>query len=303
MFSLRRLVWFVFPVTILLLTAVIVLGAWQYTVSGKYAAIINENEKAIFHFATIRESLTEALISENDLKLTRLIPDMEELHSSFTRMQENPYVPAELKLSLIDNIDIAGVVIKMRELGTLGDNGGPKKHIHNEMRSIGTHLLKYDRVLVTQARSRINNLQLIIIGSLGIVVSIVSLSLILLYRSSIIPMLFLTEQLQSHDGPYQDLQLPGPTSLETLELVDAIRNRTQQAKDYGMFHGDKINPDHYSFLADIINESTNQLNGLINYTQLLVDTENQIYNSQQKELLNKILETGTEITKSWKKIQ
>ncbi|MFT5697538.1 MAG: hypothetical protein ACI8ZB_000386 [Desulforhopalus sp.] len=303
MFSLRKLVWIVFPVTILLLGAVIVLGAWQYTVSGKYGAIINENERALFHFATIRESLTEALITENDLQLTSLLPDMEELHSSFTRMQENPYVPAELKLSLIDNIDIGGVVIRMREIDSQGDNEAQKKTIQKEMRSIGTHLLKYDRVLATLARSRTSSLQLIIIGSLGIVVSIMSLSLILLYRSSIIPMLFLTEQLQRHEGPYEDLQLPGPTSIEILELVEAVRNRTHQENDYGMFLGDKINPDHYSLLAEIINESTNQLNGLINYTQLLVDTENQIYSAQQHELLDKILKTGTEIARSWKKLQ
>lgn len=303
MFSLRRLVWFVFPVTVLLLGAVIILGTKQYIVSGRYAAIISETERAIFHFSTVRESVTETLITKDGPGLITLIPDMEKLNSTFVRMQENPHVPNELKLNLIDKSDIAGIVIKMRAIGSGASGKGQKQDIQEGMRTIGTHLLKYDRVLATQARSRISSLQLIIIGSLGIVVSILSFALILLYRSSITPMLYLTEQLQKHDGPYEDIQQAGPNCLETVELVEAVQHRTQTTCHYGVFHGEKIDPDHYSLLAEIINESTNQLNGLINYTQLLADTEEQTYSRQQKELLGKILEIGTGIARSWQKLQ
>lgn len=303
MFSLRKLFWFVFPVTILLLGSIVLLGARQYAVSGKYSTIINENEKAIFHFATVREAVTEALIIEDTLKLINLIPVMEEFHSIFVNMQENPYVPAELKLSLIDKIDITGVIIELRKIGSGQSDGIQKNMVQEEMRNIATHLLKYDRILAAHARSRTHSLQLIIIGSMGIVISMVSFSLILLYRNSIIPMLNLTEQLENDNGSHNTFQLTGHPSLEATELAKAIQRRVEKAIAPGLLHGEAFTSDHHPILAKTINESTNQLNGLINYTQLLADTEPQDYSSEQKNLLDKILETGVAISRSWQKLQ
>lgn len=304
MLSLRRLVQVVFPVTLLMLGAVIVLGARQYAVSRKYSAIINENEQALFRFATVRESVTEALITKDNQKLITLIPVIEKLHSTFTRMQESPHVPAELKLSLIDKTDLAKIVINLRKIDSGDDSAAPlRRQVQEEMRNIATHLLKYDRILVTHARSRIHGLQLIILGSMGIVITILSFSLILLYRNSIIPLLSLTEQFQqSHITP-DDIQFTAGTSRELIELVDALQLRSSKAKDQGLFQTKELDHAHYALLGEVVNESVNHLNGIINYTQLLADTDETHYSREQKELLDKILETGAEIAQLWKKIQ
>ncbi|BHH84847.1 hypothetical protein [Desulforhopalus sp. 52FAK] len=299
MFSLRKLFWLVFPTTMLLLGMVIILGARQYALSGKYTDIITENEKALFHFITIREDITEALITKDSQKLLNLIPDMEKLNATFSRMQETPYVPAELKLDLLNKIDLPGIVIQIRTLATEDGGGSLKQNIQQEMRNIGTYLVQYDRILATQTRSRIHNLQLIIIGSMGIILSILSFSLILLYRNSILPVLNITKQLQQESVSDTDLQPANNASLETLELVEAIHSQIRAKQTLNSIR-DEEESAQYSILIDQINGSTNQLNGLINYAQLLADTDEHLYSAQQKKLLDKIIETSSEIERSWK---
>ncbi len=299
MLSLRKLFWLVFPTTVLLLGMIIILGTRQYVLSGKYTDIITRNEKALFHFITIREAVTEALITTDHKKLVNLVPDMEQLNASFSGMQETPYVPAELKLTLLDKIDLPGIVIQLRKLAA-GDGGDiERKNVQDEMRNIGTYLVQYDRILATQARSRIHNLQLIIIGSMGIVVSILSFSLILLYRNSILPVLNITKQLQESSGEATNIRPEDNPSLEIFELIEAIHTQIE-VKQTLSSAGDDQESAQYSLLVEHINGSTNQLNGLINYAQLLADTDEHLYSAQQKELLDKIIEASTEIERSWK---
>lgn len=301
MYSLRKVVWLVFLVTAMLLAIIILLGARQYLVSGRYSAVIDENEKTLFQFATIRESVTEALIDRDVQKLETAIPQLEKLNSTLLRLQENPLVPAEFKLALVNKIDIAGIVISIRRMvgSSNFDKEGTK--VQEDMRFIADHLLKYDRIIVSQARSRMLNLQLVIIGSMGFFISIVSFSLILLYRNSIQPLLHLTSQLEQQRLELEDIEPVPGASREVTALTEAIRslgNKIQnEEKDT------TVGDASYGLLAETVNETTNQLNGIINYAQILADSEEGQLTADQKELLVKIMETGTTMARSWKKIQ
>ncbi len=167
------------------------------------------------------------------------------------------------------------------------------------MRNIGTYLVQYDRILATQARSRIHNLQLIIIGSMGIIITILSFSLILLYRNSILPVLGITKQLQQSSEEELTIHEETNASAETVELVDAIQDHLSMRQKLSP-GADEEESAQYSLLVEHVNGSTNQLNGLINYAQLLADTDEHLYSPEQKELLKKIIETSTAIEKSWK---
>lgn len=301
MFSLRKLFWLVFPATVVLLGIVIILGARQYSLSGTYDAIIGENERALFNFTTVREAVTGALIASDHASLTGLIPAIEELNSTFSKMQETPSIPAELKINFLGRIDLPAMVINMRSLAS-GDGGNREKlKIQEEMRNIGKYLAQYERILATHTRSRIHNLQLIIIGSMGIIISILSFALILLYRSSILPIVTVTNQLQQESLEPVLFEQDGNHSRETMELIEAIETQLRAGKmDAAKASDEEL--AQYSLFVEHINNSTNQLNGLINYVQLLVDTDEQLYSAEQRELLEKVLSTSREIEKSWQQI-
>jgi len=58
-----------------------------------------------------------------------------------------------------------------------------------------------------------------------------------------------------------------------------------------------------TMLAETVNETTNQLNGIINYAQLLTDmAEDEASSPEKREMLRKIIEGGTRIAGIWRKV-
>lgn len=256
MYSLRKVVWLVFLVTTGLLAIIILQGGRQYMVAGQYSAVIDENERLLFQFSTIRESVTEALIDRDTQKLAQAIPELEKFNSTLLRLQENPLVPAEFKLALVNKIDIAGVVISTRRMAGSGSFEPEGGAVQESMRFMADHLLKYDRIIVGQARARMVNLQLVIIGSMGLFISIVSFSLILLYRNSIQPLFHLTRQLQQEEVKLEDIQPNASASREIVTLTEAIQTVGIRGRGLAKEQQAASQAD-YALLAETVNETTN----------------------------------------------
>ena len=59
-----------------------------------------------------------------------------------------------------------------------------------------------------------------------------------------------------------------------------------------------------ALLAETVNETTNRLNGIINYAQLLYDSsDQQQLTDEQVEMLQKIIDSGVQIADEWQKIK
>jgi hypothetical protein len=302
MYSLKKLIWLAFIVVAGLLICITLLGVYQYQMTRQYNRVINQNERVLFHFMTIRESLTEALIASDWQGLDRIVPDLEKFNSELSRLRDNRLVSAELKLALVDKIDLAGVVILLRQVASGENKSGKNKKLQEQMRSIADYLIQYDRIIVGQARAGIVNFQKIVIGALGLIISLASFSLILLYRNTVSPLLQLSQQIQSSTIISDGISLGQPMSKEIADLADAIHQLTLQANSG--FQGSQSNMNEIEMiLAETINETTNQLNGVINYAQLLYDSgDSSGISEEQSEMLQKIIDSGVSIAKEWQKL-
>ncbi|MGB3211781.1 MAG: hypothetical protein WBB19_13840 [Desulforhopalus sp.] len=302
MYSLKRLVWLAFFVVSVLLAGIILLGGYQYRLAGNYSRVIKQNESALFHFLTIRETITETLIAGNWVQLERVIGDIEKLNSELARLKENKLVSAELKLALVDKIDLTGLAILLRQVITDPDKIKRSRQLQEQLRSISDYLLQYDRIIVGQARERIVNFQMVVIGALGLIISLASFSLILLYRNTVSPLLQMSRQMQSDTFEVNGLSLEQPVAKEVADLADAIG---QLALRSGGGAGMESNGrDVNALLAEKVNETTNRLNGIINYAQLLSDSADQLPLTEEHiVMLQKIIDSGAYIAKEWQKIK
>ena len=289
--SLRSLVRLVFVVAAFLLAVTILLGVRQYSESVHYSTLIEGNERLLFRFATLRESVTEALIADDYTRLAAVIPDLEQLNAELTQIQNSPRVPAEFKLVLADRLDIAGIVIRMRQPG---ENGQGRAEIQQELRRIADQLLKYDRIIVGQARSSMLDLQLLIIGFMGIAITTMSFSLILLYHKAIKPVLIIADRLR--EGEAGAIVCPPGTSREIVSFSEMVRQLCLKVSEV---KGNDVDPLQQRQLAEVVNETTNQLNGIINYAQLLADSSSMARGSEEEHLLHKIMEAGNDMARSW----
>ena len=302
MHSLKKLVWLAFLVVSVLLAGIILLGAYQYRLSGAYNKVINQNESALFRFMTIRETITEILISGKWEQLERVTGDVEKLNSEIARLKENKLVSAELKLALVDKIDLTGLAILLRQVISDPDKVRRSRQLQDQLRSISDYLIQYDRIIVGQARERIVNFQMVVIGALGLIISLASFSLILLYRNTVSPLLQLSRQMQSNTFGANGITLKQPVAKEIADLATAIERLALQSKSRP---GPEPNGrDVKALLAETVNETTNSLNGIINYAQLLYDSSDQLQlTAEQMMMLQKIIDSGVHIAHEWQKIK
>ncbi len=302
MYSLKRLVWSSFLVVAVLLAGIIVLGGYQYRLAGAYSQVIDQNESTLFHFMTIRETITETLISRNWELLERIVGDVDKLNTELSRLKENKLVSAELKLALVDKIDLTGLAILMRQVINDPDKIKLSKQLQEQLRSISDYLLQYDRIIVGQARERIVNFQRVVIGALGLIISLASFSLILLYRNTVSPLLQLSRRLQSENFEIDDLSLEQPVVKEVADLAAAIEQLALRSSDRSSQESE--GRDVQALLAETVNETTNRLNGIINYAQLLYDSADQLQlTEEQLTMLQKIIDSGGHIAHEWQKIK
>jgi hypothetical protein len=302
MYSLRKLVWLAFLVVSVLLAGIILLGGYQYRLAGRYNTVISQNEGALFHFMTIRETITDTLISGNWEQLERVIGDIEKLNSELSRLKENKLVSAELKLALVDKIDLTGLAILLRRVISDPEKETRSKELQERLRAISDYLIHYDRIIVSQARERIVNFQMVVIGALGLIISLASLSLILLYRNTVSPLLLLSRQVQSEAFLEDGIVLNQPVAREVADLAEAIGQLALRSSIDGV-KIEQNGTEVKALLAETVNETTNRLNGIINYAQLLSDSADQLGMAEdQKEMLQKIIDSGVNIAREWQKI-
>lgn len=302
MYSLQKLVWTALLITAVFLAIIMLFGVRQYVLSGQYGSLISENEEALFRFATIRESLTEIVIEDDFSRVERLVPEIEKLNASFSMIQENPLIPNEFKLSFADRVDLTGMVVRIRRMAHKESSVEERRELYADLRAIADHLLKYDRLIVGEARSRMLNLQMVIIGSMGIMISLASFFLILVYRNNVLPLSHLSTQLGNRDVRAEDITGGPSGSQELVELTGAVRSLLGE-KEEAARQGEKRGVEReYAVIAEKINETTNHLNGIINYAQILADTESGGLTGHDLDMVEKIIVSGNEIAQSWHEI-
>ncbi len=302
--SIRVLLYSSFVIIGLSLLLVIVLGVRQYRINAQYSEISSLSERTLFGFSTIRDQVTESLVSASYAELKGIIPDIEQLNSQITRLYDYPLIPAQYKLAMADTIDLSGLVIGLRKLDSGGSSTDAGLEILQEMRRIGENLIKVDRIITGHIRDSVISFQLSVIGTMGILISCASFILIGLYFRGVKPLLELSRQIEvrrAGDVVAASLSCSPEAGVEIVGLVEAVNEMVaaRPADAPGTFQAGDPRADQ---LSRTINETTNNLNAVINYAELLLEAGPDELTAEQREMLNRIVESGGRIGDSWQSI-
>ncbi len=299
--SLKKTGYLAFVAVAILLIVVLLLGIRQYQLTGQYTTIIRQSEESIFQFSTIRERITESLITHDWDKAAAAAQDFKVLNATLVRLQESDLIPSEYKLDMAKQIDLSGLAITSRNITSTEDKIAHSLKLQNQMRTLAEYLLQFDRIIVSQMRAKVVHFQTIMIGSLGIIICIISFTLILLYQKALIPLLHLADQVSAEDIRAQDFSSSGGACAEIEKVTQTLAELSRhQAPDPGKGQSPiKSDPQ----MAAIINEGTNLSNGIINYAQLLTDSfEEPGEGTEEKVILGKIISAGERIAAILKKL-
>ena len=284
-----------------LLVFVIILSVRQYQHTERYNSIITQSEQMIFQFSTIREQITTSLIAQEWQKTVSAANQLKELNSTLARLQESPLIPGEYRLDMAKQVDLAGLVISAKAILTSSDKVNHSLLLQTRMRKLAEYLIQFDRIIVSQMRAKVVQFQTVMIGALGMVICLISFSLILLYKKSMLPLLRLSEQTEDPDILSTGFRYDSDAWAEVARFIDLV-NELFRKIDNPPEVSDQ-SPPHNEQLAAIINESTNLANGIINYAQLLADTCHEMdIGSEESKMLEKIMDAADRIAQLNKEI-
>ena len=288
MVSLRKILFSVFCGVAALLTLVVILGLIQYRFTHEYDTVIYQGEKILFRFDTLREHLTRSLLSGSSRDMEEAAAKVEALNVDLNRMLENTLVPGEYKLALINQVDLPGMVLLIRQVAEEPENRKAVLQLHDQLRILSENLMQFDRVLSGQMKTRLIRFQGLAIGALTLIIGSVSLLVIFLYQKAMMPLLALVRSLKQ---PL--LRDPVPVDpkacREIVELTEQVNQLILEGGRSVAADGEGVG--RFSFTPQELNRLTNALNGILNYTQLLLDEGQETYDEEVLDLLLKVRES------------
>ena len=300
--SVKSLLYLSFVIIGMSLLLVIVLGVRQYRLNDQYAEISSLSERTLFGFSTIRDQVTEMMISGSFEEIKTIIPDIEQLNTLVSKLYDYKMIPAQYKLAMADTIDLSGLVIGLRRLEVAESEKTAGLELQREMRRIGENLIKVDRIITGHIRNSVISFQLTVIGTMGILISCASLVLIVLYKRGVSPLLELSRKAAAGAvEEVQHFQCPPEAGRELQVLVESVNTMlaSRQSPDQG---GDAPAEADHDLLSQTVNETTNSLNAVINYAELLLESGTDELSAEQREMVDRIVASGERIGEQWQRI-
>ncbi len=300
--SVKSLLYLSFVIIGMSLLLVIVLGVRQYRLNDQYTEISSLSERTLFGFSTIRDQVTEMMISGSFEELKTIIPDIEKLNTLVSKLYDYKMIPAQYKLAMADTIDLSGLVIGLRRLEVAESEKTSGLELQREMRRIGENLIKVDRIITGHIRNSVISFQLTVIGTMGILISCASFVLIVLYKRGVSPLLELSRQAAAGEVEEdQHFQCPSEAGRELQVLVESVNTMlaSRQSPDQS---GDAPAEADHELLSQTVNETTNSLNAVINYAELLLESGTDELSAEQREMVDRIVASGERIGEQWQRI-
>lgn len=277
-----------------LLVFVVILGVRQYQLTERYNKIITQSEQMIFQFSTIREQITTSLIEKNWEKIVTAADQLTNLNSALARLQENTLIPSEYRLDMAKQVDLSGLAISTKDILSSSDKIAHSLSLQHKMRKLAEYLMQFDRIIVSQMRAKVVQFQTVMIGALGTVICLISFSLLILYKKTMIPLFRLAEQTKDPEVIVNGFSYDNNACAEVALLTDSVNNLLKRSNETLEAEGE--NRSHNEQLSTIINESNNLSNGIINYAQLLADSYREVeIGTEESKILQNIIDAASRI--------
>lgn len=283
MISLRKILFSVFCAVAALLTMVVLLGLLQYRFTHDYDTIIYQGEKILFRFDTLRELLTRSMLAGTTADVEDVAGKIDAMNVDLNRLLENPLIPGEYKLALINQVDLPGMALLARKVAQDPEDSKTVLQLHDQLRSLADNLMQFHRVLTGQMKTRLIRFQGLAIGALTLIIASVSLLVLFLYQKALMPLISLGKSLQQ-----TSLREPLPVDAKACREITELTEKINELILEGAYAASRSEDGRgrFSFSPQELNSLSNSLNGIMNYTQLVID---ECEKNQEEELLEILL--------------
>jgi len=214
----------------LILGFLLLLGSQQYRSQKEYQNIVEQNEKIIFQFATIREHITESLLENRLQQLNSITSEIENLNVNISQILQHSIIPDEYRISFAGQVDFAGITLLLRTIGAGDQTQAKIRQLNQEVRILGERLLLFDRVIADHVKRKLVSFQSIVIGLLAIILFIV-IYLLLFWQGQIaMPLIDLVKQTKEITSGQRSAITLRKRKGEVAELAGSFQNLLSKQK-------------------------------------------------------------------------
>lgn len=289
--SLKRLASIFTLATLIFLLLVIVLATKQYLLYRQCESLVEESQHILFQFTGIKEHINERYLLSQKLDTLKVIGEIQELDGALTRILDDVLIPEEFKLSFISQVDLIHLTVALRNLGD-STNVGAMAEILSQLRAIHTKLTAFNQLIGRYTQNQLLGLHKALAGMLASITAAFSLMLFWINHYITSPLIHLSKELFPEEKGkislfslntiIQNLASRQGNSLEPSAAISQ-----ENSKDLSRLYR---NSSIGNLLNGISNELTNRSNGILNYTQALLDISQDMHLDQDsRTLLQKLL--------------
>ena len=239
-FPLKKILYTFYLVISLSLVLLLFMGIRQSQLLHAQVGVVEQTEKLLFQFSIIREHISTALMKGEQVPLEGLSKEMETLNYNLTKVLDTRQIGEEFKLSLVNSIDLPGIVLLLRSVESGEATQEDHRRLSREVRTLGERLMLFDRVLVNSSRERLIGFQNMVIGASALAVSLLVGMLVLFHRRLLNPLWRLVDDADDllageiHEvgvsGICKEAAVLGEIINEQQDLKEAVSIRLQKCR-------------------------------------------------------------------------
>jgi signal transduction histidine kinase len=166
-----------------LLIVITALGAKQYFLYRHCREAVSLSHQLLFGFTSIKEHISETLLTGNKVDLQEISGEIQGFDEQINKIGDDILIPEEFKASFISQVDLVNLVVQLRAVQ--GNKEATPKQLSDltsSLRSVSNRLLNFHEALSTYTQSLLLGLQRVMVGTLAMVVCIVSSMLFFMHR-------------------------------------------------------------------------------------------------------------------------
>ncbi|MGE4559626.1 MAG: hypothetical protein AB7E77_05475 [Desulfobulbus sp.] len=259
-------------------TVILILGVRQYLLYDQCRLAVAAGDRLLFQFTTIKDHLNESVVGGQEVNLRNLSEELQLLNKEVSHLSSDILVPEGLKSSLPSRVDLIGLEVQLRSIQEKPDE---KNHetvaLIRALSGINIGLQQFRFGLGDHTQRILLGLHKIIAGALGLIVVLSCTLLYLLNQSLTAPIMALCRlsgveagascSLKALTAQIERLQVQagalGSTPCPDSSEPEALHQRAHRFRCIvlGVVG------------TELASELTNRLNGVLNYTQTLIDVE------------------------------
>lgn len=291
---LKRLFLAITALVLLFLATVLALGVRQFLLYRQCSQAVEASDRLLFQFTAIKDHLNHSLVLGEEVDLRSLDGDLQQMEKEAQELAGNILVPEGMKMYLPSRVDLVGLEVRFRAIqGQRQQKIRETDELVHTLGSINTGLQQFRFALGDHTQSILLGLHKIIAGALGMIVVLTCVILYLVNANLAAPILALC-RLTAPNGEGEENREPS-CSLDVLLARMRTVLAQQAACPEKTSPVDPGQPDRIKSAAllyrygvtgcigtELASELANRINGVINYSQALIDLNEQDGSQRQR---------------------